>query len=368
MARLQIAVLTAAVALGAVACSGGTDGEPLTDQTSEAPSAPIESAAPRATDPLESVPAEKMLGFVASVVRADDGTAVVVSTNEYATRSTYRLYDSRWRPLTPVLQLRGELRIDRGLAHAFVGGLYAYRENGHPRVSERIIVSRDGMLTTVEDRSGRRAEPVRTRPGDRTLGDAPRQVYRPATRTIHRVTTPEWDHTSRFWSVTAAGDVCALESESRIGATIHASVDEGRTFTDLSTAILPVDSGPRVQSCETAADRVAVMTGGEYPQWVHVLDRTGGALLVSHYVGDQSGPYNPYGWRLLPDGKLVFDTNRPGLYVATDTSNNVLEYRPQPRTQYRWTIVVGEDLALVSSNRQIYVSSDEGRTWTSVDL
>lgn len=168
--------------------------------------------------------------------------------------------------------------------------------------------------------------------------------------------------------MTAAGDICALESSDRIGVTIHASVNEGRTFTALSTAVLPADSGPRVQSCETAGDRVAVITGGEYPRWLHVLDRASGALLVSHHVGDQHGPYDPYGWRLLPNGKLVIDTNRPGLYVASDSSNKALEYRPRPRVPYGFTMVVGDDLALLSGGRRMYVSADEGRTWTRVDL
>ena len=80
------------------------------------------------------MPAEAMLGMIdpfRGVTRADDGTTIVVSTNEYTTRSVYRLYDSRWRPLTPMLELRGRLSIDRGLAHAFVGGLFAYRKRGY---------------------------------------------------------------------------------------------------------------------------------------------------------------------------------------------------------------------------------------------
>lgn len=190
MTRSRIAALAAAVAASTLACSGGTNAEPPTERTSTSADAPIESATPPATDPLDARPAERMLGIDLTVVRADDGTAVVVSTNEYQTRTTYRLYDPRWRPLTPALELRGHLTIDRGLADSFVGNLFAYREKGRPRVDERVIVSSDGALTTVDDQSDRGGKPVPARPGDRRLASSSlgRLVYRPATRTIHRTT------------------------------------------------------------------------------------------------------------------------------------------------------------------------------------
>lgn len=370
MGRRHIAALAATIVLAVSACDGGTGATPDPERTPSAADRSVEPGDASPSDPLEAESAAKLAGIDGVVIRADDGTAVVVSTNEYATRTTYRIYDPRWRPLTPVLQLRGDVIIDRGLANTFFGNLTASREKGHPRVNERIIISSDGTLTTVDDQAGRASQPVRTRPGDRRLASvgSGRLVYRPADRTVHRTTTPEWDARSRSWYVTAAGDICALGSRDRIGVDIHASVDEGRTFTDLSTAVLPADYGPRVQSCETAGNRVAVMTGGEYPKWVHVLNRTTGALLASHFVGDQHGPYDPYGWRLLPDGKLVFDSNRPGLYVATDISNRVLEYRPHPRLPHATTIVIGNDLGLLAVPRHLYVSSDEGRTWARVEL
>lgn len=378
VARYHIAALAAVVALTVEACaggsgsggSGGSGGEPHRQTTSPSASTPIGPTDSPAKESLEAVPAEKMLGIDRNVVRADDGTAVVLATNEFATRTTYRVYDRRWKPLTPVLGLRGHLIIERGLANAFVGRLSAYRTKRYPRVDEWVTVRSDGTLTAANDRAGRGSPPVHPRPGDRRLASvgSGRLVYRPVSRTVHKTDVPEWDVRRRAWFVTAAGDICALGSSDRIGATIHASVDEGRTFTDLSTAGLPVDSGPRVQSCETAGDRVAVMTGGEYPRRLHVLDRASGVLLASHDVGDQHGPYDPYGWRLLADGKLVVDTNRHGLYVATDSSNQILEFRPRPRVPYGSTSVVGDDLALLSGGRHMYVSSDEGRTWTRVDL
>jgi hypothetical protein len=370
MTRSQFAALAAAVALGTVACSAGTDAEPPREPASTSAGTPSESATTPAADPLEARPAEKMLSIDGTVAGADDGTAVVLSTDLYARRTTYRLYDRRWRPLTPVLEVRGQLVIDRGLADTFLGSLLANRTKEHPRVDERVMLSSEGILTTVDDRSGRSSPPVTPRPGDRRLDSvgSGRLVHRADSGTVHRTTVPEWDDRHRSWNVTAAGHVCALESSTQIGATIHASIDEGRTFTDLSTAVLPASSGPRVQSCETAGDRVAVMTGGEYPRQLHVLDRATGTLLVSHDLDVRRGPYDPYGWRLLPDGKLVIDTRGPGLYVATDDGNEDLEYRPAPRLPSGSTFVVGDDLVLLSAGRRMYYSSDEGRTWTEVDM
>jgi hypothetical protein len=134
--------------------------------------------------------------------------------------------------------------------------------------------------------------------------------------------------------------------------------------------VLPPDSGPRIQACETAGDRVAVITGDEYPRWLHVLDRTSGALLVSHFVGDQHGIYNPYDWHLLPNGKLVIGTyyRRHGLYVATDSGNKVLEFRSTPVAPAGDIRVIGDDIVLLNGTEQLYLSSDEGRTWRDVQL
>ena len=53
-----------------------------------------------------------------------------------------------------------------------------------------------------------------------------------ATRSVYRI----YDH--RRWEP--------------IGDALHASIDRGRTFIDLSTVVLPADSGPRLGACETA--------------------------------------------------------------------------------------------------------------------
>jgi hypothetical protein len=370
-------VAAAVVTLGTAACSADTEAGPPTESTSEtasgsasgSASGPAAPSTPAATDPLEPAPAEKMLGTDFHVVRADDGTSIVVSRNEYATRSAYRLYDSRWRPLTPMLALRGDLDIDRGLADAFVGRLFAYREKGQPRVDEAVIVAKDGTLTAVDRETGRDSEPVRPRPGDRRVGSE--VVYRPSDRTLHRTTLPEWaDGGLHPWDITAAGNVCAIDGRGPASGTVRASDNEGRTFDDLSTAVLPADSGPRLQYCVTGGDRVVVETGGEYPRWLHVLDRASGDLLVSHYIRDPRGPYDPYGWHLLPNGKLVIETTRPGLYVATDRSNEDLEFRAHPRAPNGFPVVLGDDdLALVvSGTRRMYYSADEGRSWETVDL
>ena len=244
MTRHRIAMLALAVAVIAAGCSGGTEAEPPpTKPAATSTSTPTEPAAPPAVNPLETAPAAKMLGLdLGDIVRAEDGTHLVVTSSyKYADRSVYRLYDRRWAPLTPMLGVRGELSIDRGLRHSFLGSLFAYRDKGLPRVNERVLIAGDGTLRrstagSADDTSrgpqsrrlaarvrGVRAHGLSTRRPDRLPGHE-RRSGTPLDSSL----TNRRPATSAPWRVTA-----------QRAAPSHTSVDEGRTFTDLSAAVLP---------------------------------------------------------------------------------------------------------------------------------
>ena len=107
-----------------------------------------------------------------------------------------------------------------------------------------------------------------------------------------------------------------------------------------------------------------IMTGGEYPRWLHTIDRSTGALLSSLPLG---GRFNGYEWNPLPDGKLAIGTRRRGLLVAVDNTNQTFEFGSTAAPSAR-LIVVGDDLVYVNSGRSLQISTDEGRTWKEVDL
>ena len=371
MARYLIAGLGAAATLTVSGC-GGADPDPQAVRTPASHPTSTISVNTSTSDAPVAEPASKMFDVDAGLTRFADGTTILHATNLNGTRTTFRVYDTRWRPLTPVLQLQGSLALERDVGGRLIGSFTpAPPRQSYFGAARPVLVGKDGSLTVLKNPPRPGGRTVATEPGDlRIDGGTGRLVYRPSDVAIYRTTRPSWDDPSRAWGRGAAG-ICALGRASRLGeATIHASVDEGRTFTNLSSAVLPADSGPRIQACETAGDRVAVISGGEFARWLHVLDRTSGALLASHFVGDQHGIYNPYDWHLLPSGKLVVGTyyRRHGLYVATDEGNKVLDFRSTPVAPAGDIRVVGDNIVLLKGTRQLFVSADEGRTWRDVNL
>jgi hypothetical protein len=339
---------------------------------STSPSSSSGESVPQAPqdDPLASTAAPGLRGFLDSngLVRAGDGSTLLVFAPEYADRAQYRVYDRNWRPRTPLLEVPVRLLMERGLAHGFVGHAERTRRDGTFSYAEWVTIDADGALRAVPHQPARKAPPVRIGPGDvRFQNQHTRsRAYRPSTRTVIVIRAPAWNTRRHSWYTTATGTICAHVDTARLGDVVHTSVDEGRTWLDLDTDLLPVGSGPRVQSCEAHGSRVIVMTGGESPRWLHTLDRVTGRLLSSHPLG---GTLDGYGWQALPDGTLVVGTNRRGLMVATDATNRVFEFRPGPVRAYLADFdLLGHDIVVATGRRALQISTDEGQTWHTIDL
>jgi hypothetical protein len=330
-----------------------------------------ESVPPAPGDaPLASTAATALRGFFDSdgLVRAGDGSTLLVFAPEYADRAQYRVYDQNWRPRTPLLEAPVRLLLERGLAHGFIGHAERTRRNGTSSYAEWVTIDADGALRVVPHQPTRKTPPVRISPGDVRFQNPESRsgAYRASTRTVIVGRAPAWDTRRHIWYTTATGAICAHVDTARLGDVIHTSVDQGRTWLDLDTEGLPVGSGPRLQSCETHGSRVIVMTGGESPRWLHTFDRVTGRLLSSHALG---GDLNGYGWQALPDGTLVVGTNRRGLMVATDASNQVFEFRPGPVQAYSADFdLLGRDIVVATGRRALQISTDEGKTWHTIDL
>jgi len=302
-------------------------------------------------------------------VRSRDGsTLAVLGTGWPRERTWYRIFDRNWRPRTPVLQVKVTLEVLRGLKDSFVGLAYRGRFKGVSAVDQWVTIEPSGMLKPVD-----RSKPVSTlRVGDRLVERAGARpvAYRPSTG---QVITPQLPAaTARHsWSVGPNGSGCALPGGSRSAQPAYWSTDEGRSWRRLRLAdVLPQDVRGGPIECQVRRGRMTLLTAGEYIQDLYTIDLPGRRLLAT--VPIRSNPLlNPYNSQVLPDGRRVFGTNRPGLMVATDTLNSRFEFRPGPVGLDEDFLTLGGDIVNLRnrpSNSEIDVSSDGGHTWREVDL
>lgn len=368
-------VLLALLAIGASGCT--SDPEASTPDKSPRQSAdptvrptPTSAPTPRPTrgpellTATEATPPYGRFG-APSIFRTGNGTTMVIYEPTWpGQRTTYRLYDRRWRPRTPLLRLPMSLGIQRTTATDFIGSTSLSLKDG-TELHNWVTVDSAGRVHEVAHQP-RGNSPARPRPGDLHLeGDGyHRFAYRPSSDTVFRKPRQPWEGPGFSWYVDR-GMICAMGSGSPTDGVLHISLDEGRTFTDVATAgVLPADSGPRLQACHLTKDRVVVETGGEYPRWLHTLDRTGRYLLSSRPLGDLLDPYD---WGQLPDGRLVVGTRLPGVMVATDSTNRLLDRRPTPAPMSAGFDIVDDEFVVLGGGF-VHVSKDAGLTWRKFDL
>jgi hypothetical protein len=304
-----------------------------------------------------------------SLIRAHDGSTLAVYEPAWPReRTTYRIYDRRWHPLTPLLMVNVSLEVSRSVPAGFIARASLSRRDGSTALREWVTIDRDGNIRTVTQQPDRRAEAQPLRRGDLFLESSGRALlaYRPSQDAVVKARNPSWNGVGYSWYLDPEeGHVCALLSGPLAEGVMHVSVDEARTFTDVTAAdVLPATSGPRLQACWATRDRVLVETGGENPRWLHTLDQDDQTILSSLRVGDR---LNPYMFDMLPDGRLVAGTNRPGLMVATDSTNQLMGYRPGPVPPSATFQTVDQEVISIAG-RWAHVSADAGLTWRELDL
>ena len=369
----------AALALLAGCSGGGAGPDSAADRSSDpsgaASSSSTQSPAPTATaEDVDAAPqveeVERATGYVETVLRARDGSTLVLITNETnmkAFEKTFvRIYDASWQPTTPLLRADVRLEGQRGLRRGFVA--WAWRSKDRDTVPFRgwVIIDEAGQVRPLPGGS-RGDERVPVRPGDVAL-TGPRGgtlAYRPAADAVVTTRSSAWRSASTMWFAEQTGSICAVQHPSRPGDLVRSSVDEGRTWLELDTSVLPDGSGRRLQSCVTQGKRVVMTTGGEWPHSLHTFDRHTGSLLSTHPLMDK---INGYAYTLLPDGALIAGTHRDGVLVATDTTNQRLRFRPAPVPWEASQIVVLDDQIILLNGLGLTVSDDRGVTWREVDL
>jgi hypothetical protein len=373
--RLSCAVM-AAFAMLLAGCTAD-DEDPAARQVS--PSGPANSqdhsAALRPQDQrhrLEPTNATDVLGQIdedGGVTRTRNGNTLVVwhPPNDFDV-AFYRVYDRSWAPVSDLLELRAGLEVVRGLRSSFLARASVSNRMGtRMLLNEWVVIAQDGQLRRVAQEPGRHdleARDLRAR-----TPFAHEWAFRPRTGSVIRLKPRPWERTRGFLPyVDDRGAVCIVAPGMHAGEPLYTSLDDGLTWRRVETGATDLSGNGtlRVQQCAVTADRLVVMTGGEYPQYLFVLDRPSGALVSRISLADRSGMgrFSGYGWQLLPDGRLVFDARGPGLLVATDASNQQFVFRPGPVAD----VVDGDLVDWVPARRFVTVSEDAGRTWSRVDL
>ena len=370
----------AVVAAMLVACTAGAEesGHPADTPAPSVSGSGNDASERRAREPrdftrlLEPAAASEVRGWIAEpygITRARNGTALVVwHPPNNLEQIFYRTYDREWTPVSRLFEVQVGLDVVRGLRSSFLAHATLYNRAGMRKMlDEWVIVSASGRIRRVG------AEPGvhRLEPGDlraRTSFDH-KWAFRPDLDSVIRIALRPWESATTPY-VDDDGAVCVVPRGTRSGGPVFASLDDGLHWRQVETsAISAMEGSTRVQSCSVAAERVVVMTGGEYPEHISVLDRLSGAVVSRIRLGDRLGdsPFSGYGWQQLPDGRLVFDARRPGLMVATDASNQEFEFRPGP-PGLAVDVIDGDLVDAVAARRSVLVSEDGGRIWSRVDL
>jgi hypothetical protein len=98
---------------------------------------------------------------------------------------------------------------------------------------------------------------------------------------------------------------------------------------------------------------------------IHTIDPRRGTATT--YRTDRR--FNPYNQAVLPDGRMVVATDRPGLLVATDRTNTGFVRRPGPVALGQLFAVLGDTLVTDPGYRgTFHISNDAGLTWRTIVL
>jgi hypothetical protein len=286
-------------------------------------------------------------------------------------RSRYRLYDRRWRPLTPLLELPVTLTPVTGLRRGFLAEASLSRPNDRGySFSTWVVLGRDGMPVAAthlgrEERWLRRSDDVIVLPSDGHLA-----AYRPSTRQVFRIGAAGRRLPG---SPDSAGMYCDAPERALSSQATYWSTDGGHTWPSLRLAgFLRWKTGPAdILGCRARPGRLTLVVGegdDNRADRVITVDLDGDRAVRSHRLDRRVfGPI----FDVLPDGRIIFPAHRPGFMVATDATNTGFEFRPAPTVLGPDFSTVGHEIVVIpweAHRHELLVSADAGRTWRTVDL
>ena len=315
--------------------------------------------------------ADRVHAFAGDVFRARNGfTLMVIATGWPRDWTRYQVFDRRWRPHTPILQVPVRLEMARGVRAGFLGEAYGSDNPGGTSTRVWVRMGLDGSLHRLPG-----LDPEQNlRRGDLLFGSSFRRLraYRPKER---RVFIPRLPVTAtgsrRDWQMEQDGAFCHAPGRSRSSRPTTWSLGDGHTGRQVNLArLLPAHAYPRVRHCWARQGRLVVLSDGGEGQRddvlkVHTVDPRRGT--ATSYATDRR--FNPYNQAVLPDGRMVAGTDRPGLMVATDPTNTGFVRRPGPVAMGEWVTVLGGTLVTNPNYRgTFHVSNDAGLTWQTIVL
>jgi hypothetical protein len=284
-------------------------------------------------------------------------------------RTRYRIYDRRWRPLTPLLELPVSLTPSRGLQRGFLAEATLDQADGNGFAFHTwVVIGHDGIpaaATLVRTARGLRRGDEVVFPNEGGL-----RAYRPSTRQVFPIN----DGGEKFpGPPDNAGMYCNAPDRTLSPQATYWSTDGGRSWARMHLAeVLRSTTGPAdILGCQVRAGRLTVVTGesaeNRSDRVVTVALR--GERTVRSYRLDRRtiGPV----FQALPDGRIVFPAHRPGFMVATTPANAGFEFRRAPTGLFPEFSTVGHDIVVIAyppARHQLIVSRDAGHTWRTIDL
>jgi hypothetical protein len=379
---LFASVFAAACACAPATEAGGT-GSPRADgSASPQVSPPTSSAAPTSTarDPLkpevlDRSPSSIDSGEDKAFYRGADGTtfATLGYTGSHPRLWTrYRIYGPDWKARTPLLQVPSLLEILGPVSDGFIGHVLVLDAYANTRVSKLVLVRPDGTLRAV--RVARQPAHLQTTDEVFPSMSGSQMAYRPSTGQAHKVRSSE-TKLPRYATpgyFTDSGAACSL-ADGDEGQVVYWTTDRGHTWKHELTRQL-LRSTLEASSCDPAGSGRLVLVGANEQlhlaraSTVTLSDRTLSSYrLDRRFMVDDHQIFSI----VLANGTLAFHTLRHGLMVATSPANAQFEFRPAP-VDYRTSVeTLGPQMIHQNWGPRrdlLDISTDEGRTWQTVDL
>jgi hypothetical protein len=212
--------------------------------------------------------------------------------------------------------------------------------------------------------------------------EMPRNLaYRPSTRKLFTLTVPR-SRGFRAWHVDKAGQLWSCSGGGGpqipgfrfmggpVAGDLVLSSDGGRHFQRIKITVAVGGTEAVAFDCHIDDQNLLVIGTdheGAPKGTVGVRWNARSDLVTQITPLDTELSFNPWVYDTLPGPRLVLGTNRPGLLIATDATNQSFELLPGPVPPQVSYDVQGRTIVSYTRHNP-WLSIDEGSTWHQLDL
>lgn len=283
-------------------------------------------------------------------------------------RRGYRILRADGRPTSPIMRLDSDFYdIGAGFEGGFVVTVYVENPEHPEAEGEPRVLHVDLQGRVFATRSSQRVQPLG--PGDVTVRSAAHGIdvtlgYRPSTRTTFAFPAPVktlWQRDDRGW-------LWSCPNRGGLRGVVWWSKDGARSW-HTTRFLLRTDRGPSRRwtlDCRMAGGQIAMLGYLDDLPTGYATGSFQGQASITMPMRPLDRRLNSYAADVLPDGRLVFGTSRPGLQVADSRAANTFTFEPGPirtGTQVRGRT---SDSLVWAQGHHLYLSR-EGRTWLRID-